>query len=180
LVENVTAETIRQGNPSVVASASKISMEEFSEMTNWSDYKVAVPVLFNFYHGLELLLKGFILTRGEVRRGHKISELYGRFCELFPEVSVAELLKPHISEIDPTSVPGIFLSSNGISIDELYQALRYPTSTKGDNYSHGPLGHNEGDGLRYFQELNHCVTQLRHEAVALGRSLIPGNLEDRP
>jgi len=40
------------------------SDEEFEEHTKWADSNIAEPVLFNFYHGLELSLKSLILVKG--------------------------------------------------------------------------------------------------------------------
>ena len=34
------------------------SFEIYEEKTKWNDFKIGVPVLFNYYHGLELLMKG--------------------------------------------------------------------------------------------------------------------------
>ncbi len=173
LVEVVSEETVKQGNCWAVVSSEEVSWEEYAQRTKWSDFEIAVPILFNFYHGIELLLKGFILAKGELRQVHKISELYKRFCEIFPDNPVVELLKPYIRKIDPSSILGGFLSSNGISIDEYYQALKYPTSTKGAKYFHRPLQFNTDVGLKYFHELNQCVLKLREETLLLGRSLDP-------
>ncbi len=41
-----------------------ISYEEsrgkYDQKTRWNDFKIGVPLLFNYYHGLELLMKGLL------------------------------------------------------------------------------------------------------------------------
>ena len=59
LVRNVLEENVKQGNLHLVTLDKEISEEEYDEMTKWSDFNI-FPILFNFYHGLELLMKGFL------------------------------------------------------------------------------------------------------------------------
>ena len=79
LVEIVTAEIVKQGNVWGVEAPYNISEEEFREMTKWSDFRIAVPLLFNFYHGVELLLKGFLIAKNEFQSIHQISILFDKF-----------------------------------------------------------------------------------------------------
>ena len=60
LVRNVLEENVKQGNLHLVTLDKEISEEEYDEMTKWSDFNI-FPILFNFYHGLELLMKGFLI-----------------------------------------------------------------------------------------------------------------------
>jgi hypothetical protein len=55
LVQNILNESIKIGNKHFVTDG------DYSENTRWSDFNIFIPTLFNFYHGLELLMKGLIL-----------------------------------------------------------------------------------------------------------------------
>ena len=61
LARNALEVPIEQGNVFVVIKDHKISEKELTEETKWSDFKIMVPILYNFYHGLELLMKGFLI-----------------------------------------------------------------------------------------------------------------------
>jgi hypothetical protein len=63
LVETVANETIQQGNQFVVVSDDEISLERYASETKWSDHSLVVPLLFDFYHGIEVLLKGFLASK---------------------------------------------------------------------------------------------------------------------
>ena len=60
LVQNSLKETISQGNAWILTSDSELDFEEYAEETKWSDHQIIIPLLFNFYHGLELFLKGLL------------------------------------------------------------------------------------------------------------------------
>lgn len=63
LTEAVSTELVRSGNPWVIV-ASELSDAQYRESTTWSDHRIGVAVLFNFYHGVELVLKGFLALGG--------------------------------------------------------------------------------------------------------------------
>ena len=60
LVQAVSNETHRQGNAHLVMSDETITTGKYMEETKWSDHNLVIPLLFNFYHGLETILKGFL------------------------------------------------------------------------------------------------------------------------
>ena len=47
--------------------------KEYEEAVYWSDHKSVIPVLFNFYHRTELMLKGLILPPKDELQNHKIT-----------------------------------------------------------------------------------------------------------
>ncbi|MDQ7075608.1 MAG: hypothetical protein Q9O24_10765 [Gammaproteobacteria bacterium] len=60
LVQNSLQEIILSKNEWIVVSDDEATIEEYEKKTAWSDHQVIIPVLFNFYHGLELFLKGLM------------------------------------------------------------------------------------------------------------------------
>ncbi len=63
LTRNCLEELIKSGNSNYLRTNfdENISKEDsdfaLKERTKWSDYNVIQPILFNFYHSLELLMK---------------------------------------------------------------------------------------------------------------------------
>ena len=56
------------------------SREIYEEKTKWNDFKIGVPVLFNYYHGLELLMKGLLqeINVEPRKKNHKLTEYYAQ------------------------------------------------------------------------------------------------------
>jgi hypothetical protein len=175
LVETVASETIRQGNKfSLVFDGPDFSWEELSSQTRWSDSKLVVPLLFDFYHGVEVLLKGFLASKGRLdKKNHELSDLMKTFDELFPDHSLNRLLSRYIVTGQLPEPLASFCSESAISIDDYYQALKYPKSTHGAVYRHTRLKYRSDAGLPFFNDLVSDILQMRLEAVALGRSICP-------
>jgi len=77
LVENVLNETINFGNEHLILSDHELLLGEYEGRTKWSDFNIIVPTLYNFYHGLELLMKGLVILLGkEVDPKHNIGQLF--------------------------------------------------------------------------------------------------------
>ncbi|MCL7420219.1 MAG: HEPN domain-containing protein [Methylobacter sp.] len=172
LVETVANETIQQGNQFVVVSDDEISLERYASETKWSDHSLVVPLLFDFYHGIEVLLKGFLASKGKLeKKNHKLSDLLKRFEELFPNHSLSTLLSRYIAKEKLPEPLASFCSQSSISIDDYYQALKYPESTNGAIYRHTPLKYRSNAGLPFFKGLVIDIKQVRLDAVALGRSI---------
>jgi hypothetical protein len=75
LTINSIEELEKQGNKNLLFFDGNLSEDEswlkYDQQTNWNDNNIAIPVLFNFYHGIELVLKGLILKcGGEIQKGH--------------------------------------------------------------------------------------------------------------
>jgi len=125
--ENVISEMLKTGNVHTVKGYELITDEDYDEQTRWSDFNVAIPILFNLYHGIELNLKGLIAASGgEVTRSHKLSELKAQLQERCDSKALISFFDGHV---DLEKVPDIlqeFFTENKITPDEYYLALRYP------------------------------------------------------
>ena len=42
------------------------SWTEYEHKTRWNDFNIGIPILFNFYHGLELFMKGLLQEIGKL------------------------------------------------------------------------------------------------------------------
>ncbi len=173
LVENVCNETIKSNNEHLILSDQRLKSGEYEERTKWSDFNIIIPVLYNFYHGLELLMKGLLLVSNtEFKADHKLSSLLKKL-ESRNEIShkLKTLLSLHINtETIPTWHMQSFLRENAISTDQLYEAFRYPTNYKFSNiYEYIDLRYREDDIIPYLKEIINDSKELRLEAEQLYR-----------
>lgn len=131
--------------------------------------------MFNLYHGLELLVKGFLLVSPDqnVKPTHSIGELCGQFSRAYP--SETELIDFLTKFTDAQRLPALlksFLEENNLTPDDLYQAVRYPSDSRFQtlrNYTE--LKYKGTGGLPFFRELTADINRVRSAAVKLGRSL---------
>ncbi len=76
LAQHVAGLIVESGNKLVVISDREITEEFYEKETRWADHNIALPLLFNFYHGLEVILKGFLVAKGmNINHTHKLTEL---------------------------------------------------------------------------------------------------------
>jgi hypothetical protein len=119
----------KQGNHHTIITHGNSSEQEswvnYEEKTKWNDNNIGLPVLFNFYHGIELIIKGLTLelTSLKLKKKHSLSILLSNLekCENALEDNLQTVLK-EILKYDPN---GIF-KKNDTSIDRYHVLLRYP------------------------------------------------------
>ena len=68
LAHESCVEIINSGNKYTLVSDVPISPLEFSHAVRWSDHAVGAGVLFSYFHGIELILKGFLSAQAP--KGH--------------------------------------------------------------------------------------------------------------
>lgn len=174
LVQTVAAETAKQGNSWIVISDAPNSTEKYDEKTTWSDHNLIIPLLFNFYHGLEVVLKGFLTAKGvSFRNSHKLSELLQDFNNHIPSNSLSVIFDKYINQQNLPSILKKYCAKSGISIDDYYQSLKYPESTRGNVFQHYPLKYKGEDGVQFFNDLINDIEIVRKDSVALGRNICP-------
>lgn len=174
LVEAVIEELLKQGNKQVVISDHQITEEEFYEKTKWSDYNIAEPLLFNLYHGIELLLKGYLKSVNEdiPKYGHDMDNLFLTFKSNFEQqYLIIEILKKYIGLNGELVEPlKSFFTENNINVSQYYDALRYPTDRKELTiYSHYELKRLGEQGVSFFKQLKTDVDTLRRKTVKYWR-----------
>jgi hypothetical protein len=172
LVQAVSNETHNQGNAHVVISETPLTESEYAEQTKWSDHNLVMPLLFNFYHGLEVILKGFRLASGlGGRHSHKLSDLLTEFKTQYPEDDLIPLLEKYILQTNLPPILSEFCTTSGITIDDYYQTLKYPESTQGVQYEHHPLKYRAEEGAMFFAELRDDIEKIRRKTVSLSGSV---------
>ena len=180
LVQNVAREITSQGNQSVIVrdgAEGLIEPAEFHEKTKWSDHSLGIPLLFNLYHGIELLVKGFLLiTPGvNVKSEHNIQKLCRQFAKSYEQESeLIVFLRKYTEEKELPRVIQEFLKDNDLAFDKLYQTLRYPVGPKFKNSNnYMMLMNRHTDGVPFFNDLVSDIERARRAAVMLGSSLRP-------
>ena len=174
LVQNVSNETHHQGNLHFVIIDDILTESEYAEQTKWSDHNLVIPLLFNFYHGLEVILKGFSFSSGlAMCYSHKLSDLLRNFKSQYPSNDLIPLLEKYILQNHLPIILLEFCTTSRITIDDYYQSLKYPESTRGLRYDHHPLKYRAEEGASFFAELRDDIEAIRKKTVRLGRSLCP-------
>ena len=161
----------RNANRLTVVSSSPITPASYSRSTRWSDHSVGVAILFNYFHGIELLLKGFLAISGTPPGHHKLSQLLADFDKSFSTTDLGATLARVVCNTGLQSPLGQFFSANSINIDSWYEALKYPTSKKGKPFSHAKLKYGGHDTVKFWKSVGRSAASLRKQSVALARSL---------
>ena len=174
LVESVIAETIAQGNAHIVYSNKESSWDEYDRDTRWSDHRIVIPLLFDFYHGIEVILKGFLVAAGSPpKSSHKLSQLVAAFEEQTPGHAIGATASKYIAQNQLPELLASFCRTSNITIDDYYQALKYPQSTHGSVYKHYPLKYKGVGGVAFFEGLARDIREIVPQVVTLGRSICP-------
>ena len=173
LAEAACGELVQRENVTGVIFNGEIDWDEYLEVTKWSDQSIGIAVLFNFLHGVEVLVKGFLLSQGQdpAAHRHKLSKLVESFESNFPNSNMAILIRKYTLEIEPNSPFGTFLTSNGASIDDWYEALKYPESNRGKLFTHDDLKYGGAATLCFWRDLGETAANIRKEAVSLSRAI---------
>jgi hypothetical protein len=166
LAESAARQLCKSKNALTVVSGGPISPDEYAKKTRWSDHALGVAVLFNFYHGIELTLKGCLLLDGTRKTGHKLTPLLAEFEKRHKETELAQTLAAHIRGIDSSSPLGKFLVHNNVTIDSWYQSLKYPKATDGSTFSHWALQYGGKSTLKFWRGIKTGAVNIRKSAVA--------------
>lgn len=128
LTINAIEEMEIQGNAYIIFSNETLNEEEtwdnYKAKTRWNDNNIALPVLFNFYHGVELIIKGLILHCGSsFKTIHDLRRLLQNLVQSSnpPDDQLINLLKEVI-----TYDPNGFFAENQTTSSKAYLLFRYP------------------------------------------------------
>ncbi len=169
LAEGACEQLARRKNALAVVSASEITPDQYVRKTRWSDHAVGVAILFNFFHGTELVLKGCLAMSADPPSHHKLSELLGDLEQsgLCPALLVT--IATYVRHIDGTSPLGLFLVANGITIDSWYESLKYPKSKRGKPFTHTKLKYGGGNTVAFWRMIGRGAAALRKQSVTFIR-----------
>ncbi len=162
---NCIDEMERQGNKDSVWSSGEHDAAEldriFEDGTKWSDRTIGIPILFNFYHGVELILKGLILKcGGELPSGgsHDLGRLLSTLTKTHdaPDIALTDFFNELIS-YDPNG----FFKSNNKEVSKYYELLKYPELMDETWVSAASLKGQEDVGLNNFLKVRDFAEQVK-------------------
>ena len=172
LTRNSIEEMERQGNKNYVVSeysesvTEKESWQNFELQTKWNDQNVGIPILFNFYHGLELYMKGLLEIKGiSFETIHNLKSLYEKIKtnEALYSVELITLLKKHIHNPE---VYNNFFKDNKIEVNKFYECFRYPeNNNKTIDYYYGNIRGKQEETLILYKELKNATIDFYNAIV---------------
>jgi HEPN domain-containing protein len=172
LVSNTLEETKKQNNAHLIMSDNMIDEGIYAGLTKWSDFNIIEPVLFNFYHGLELIMKGLLyLCDGSIKATHGLSDQFLEISskkELAP--SLKSILKNHLDIDCMDEMVSTFLKNNRLTIDQLYEVFRYPIDRMFEGFrNYTNLKYREDNSMEYFSRVITDIDDLSRQVVKFYR-----------
>jgi len=184
MVMNTLEMAIKQGNPPVIISDTYITEQAFDAKTKYCDYRIIYPLLFLFYHWIELVLKGFLLVlvkeNPETKKPdiekiahHNIIKLLKQFKEnYYNEKDIINFFEKYTIKNNMPSFLKVFFDKNKLSVKNYYNFFRYPLDKNFDiTCDYSSIKYTNEKGLILFKDLlkdiNSCLTPI----VKLGRKI---------
>ncbi len=171
LAEGACGQLVRRKNVLTVVSDKLIAPSQYDRRTAWSDHAVGVAILFSFYHGIELVLKGGLALQSQPPGNHKLSKLLSELEQSGVCPALVATVATFVRRIDGASPLGQFLAANAIAIDSWYESLKYPKSKGGKTFSHTKLKYGSLSTVAFWRSLERGAKQLRKQAVACLREV---------
>lgn len=167
LVSNSIDEMEKQGNKAMIFTDNGSDWKSYERQTRWNDQSISIPLIFNFYHGVELLLKG-ILTVSEIEysKNHQLSKLFRKIGEVRPKPSrLISVLEKHLSE--QNSPFSSLFSTNSKSIDNFYILLRYPIDKPSGSveFNFSSIKGQEEVGLEKFKIIREDIHEIKESII---------------
>jgi hypothetical protein len=165
LVRNSVEEMEKQGNKSSVKSTYEESVD-FRKLTKWNDQNIGIPVLFSFYHGLELYMKGLLeVNEIDIKPTHNLKQLYENVKENEKAYSqeIISLLKEQVCN---ASTYNPFLEDNDEDVSKFYDFYRYPHSKNMEKiYSYKQIRGKEQQTLQIYNAVRKATIDLQNAIV---------------
>ena len=159
LVENILSETIVNGNIDIYFGFPREDIHEhYSNITKSSDFRIFIPTLFNFFHGIELLLKGanYKINVPNSKPNHKLAKLLTDFQNNYPNATelYAILHKYIYPDCVNCKILFNFYSSNNITDSSKFiEFLKYPYSQNfTTDFNHSKLKNLGHDGIVFLSK----------------------------
>ena len=157
----------KQGNPTLIISGKRDNDDEgwydYERNTRWNDSNIGVPVLFNFYHGLELFMKGLLIrVGGSKSKNHHLQDLYKELIK--PDNNIPKgltlIFKKYIFSKNPFKD---FFEDNDGTANDFYTVLKYPESIDNKNFTFRSIRGGEESGLTRYIEVRDDIIRIRQE-----------------
>jgi len=179
MVENTLEKAIKSGNPSVIISDSYITDQDLINKTKYCDYSIIIPLLFLFYHWIELVLKGFLLVLvkedADIKKisHHNVIKLLKEFKNNFSnEKDIIIFFEKYIKKDNMPNLLKMFFNKNNLSVRNYYNFFRYPLDKNFNiKYDYSSIQYTNKEGLTFFKDLLKDINIYKKHIVRLGRDL---------
>ena len=184
MVMNTLEMAIEGGNPSVIVSDIYFTNQAFNNKIKYCDYSIIYPLLFLFYHWMELVLKGFLIvlvkenpetkkTDIEKIAHHNVIKLLKQFKENYSnEKDIINFFEKYTEENNMPSFLKVFFNENKLSIKNCHNFFRYPLDKNFNiRYDYSSIKYTNRKGLIFFKELLKDIDRCLTPIIKLGRDL---------
>ena len=179
MVENTLEKAIKSGNPSVIISDSYITDQDLINKTKYCDYSIIIPLLFLFYHWIELVLKAFLLVLvkedADIKKisHHNVIKLLKEFKNNFSnEKDIIIFFEKYIKKDNMPNLLKMFFNKNNLSVRNYYNFFRYPLDKNFNiKYDYSSIQYTNKEGLTFFKDLLKDINIYKKHIVRLGRDL---------
>lgn len=155
----IIEQIIQSKNKWVVLDDKPIELENYFELTKWSDFNTLVPSIFLLMHGLELLVKGLVaFCDGVIKYDHKISDMIS-FLYNDPRIDndLITTLEIYIGLSPSNALVKEFLRINkNIKSNNIHVDIRYPE--KGNSQTDFSSFRYKGEPL--IKELSSIISDI--------------------
>jgi len=168
LAKEAINEMEKQGNQTLIVSGKRGNdddgWDDYERNTRWNDSNIGVPILFNYYHGLELFMKGILIrVSGELKiKNHNLQDLYKELIKSEYRIpkELSQLFKKYIFSKNPFKD---FFEDNGASANDFYTFLKYPESRTNKSFIYRSIRGGEEPGLTRYIEIRDDIIRIRQE-----------------
>jgi hypothetical protein len=147
----------------------------YNRLTEYSDFNIIVPTLFNFYHGLELLIKGMIYTFNEnFETIHYLDKLFNKLKKLDQSGNeYINIIGKYVEKPIKVRFLNDFMQTEQINnIYDLYMAFRYPADTKFIKfYEYLAIHYKGSDIVSEVKEISMDIDRILAGAVKVYREV---------
>lgn len=184
IVINTLEMAIKEKNPSVIISDTFITEKDFNEKTKYCDYSIIYPLLFLFYHWIELILKGFLLVlveedpetkKPDTKKiaHHNIIKLLKEFKENYSnEKDIINFFEKYTKKNKMPFFLKVFFDENKLSVKNYYNFFRYPLDKNFNiTCNYNSITHTGKKGLIFFRELLKDINECIKPIVKLGKKI---------
>jgi hypothetical protein len=158
LVEAIINQMIVSGNKvfrTVALEPNETRNERHKKAAQWDDLNIAIPTLFNFYHGIELTLKGMLSSiealTNQCKQTHDLNFILKELkCKSKVDPEFSNFIKKYTG-IENQFKP--LFNSNQITGNQFYDIFKYPENKKGKQFNYNPITQQEELSLLMFKEV---------------------------
>jgi hypothetical protein len=153
LVTSVIKQMIETGNMSdgiIPLEPKETVQERHEEAEQWSDHNVAIPTLFNFYHGIELALKGMLDGINKLDKGHDINALLNQLkSNSYLDSGLEKLITKYTGTSNQFKT---LFDDNELNGNQFHQIFKYPETISKKQFNYNSITQQE-TSLVMFKEL---------------------------